>query len=137
MQAGSFTPALNNFFLAIPAALVVTFIVGLVIERVLIRLYYQRPKEDQILVTYGLAIVLVEIVRAIFSGQTKLLTTPSWAAGYRANRRYRLPAVSRRGHGDRRDHPGVDLPRLVQDPRRPDRAGGHRRRVIVNILGST
>lgn len=71
----------NNFFLAIPAALVVTFIVGLVIERVLIRLYYQRPKEDQILVTYGLAIVLVEIVRAIFSGQTKLLTTPSWAAG--------------------------------------------------------
>jgi len=71
----------NNFFLAIPAALVVTFIVGLVIERVLIRLYYQRPKEDQILVTYGLAIVLVEIVRTIFSGQTKLLTTPSWAAG--------------------------------------------------------
>lgn len=71
----------NNFFLAIPAALIVTFIVGLVIERVLIRLYYQRPKEDQILVTYGLAIVLVEIVRAIFSGQTKLLTTPAWAAG--------------------------------------------------------
>src|SRR5580658_423821 len=71
----------NNFLLAIPAALVVTFIVGLVIERVLIRLYYQRPKEDQILVTYGLAIVLVELVRAIFSGQTRLLTTPSWAAG--------------------------------------------------------
>ena len=71
----------NNFFLAIPAALVVTFIVGLLIERVLIRLYYQRPKEDQILVTYGLAIVLVELVRAIFSGQTRLLSTPSWAAG--------------------------------------------------------
>jgi branched-chain amino acid transport system permease protein len=71
----------NNFFLAIPTALVVTFVVGLVIERVLIRMYYRRPKEDQILVTYGLAIVLVETVRAIFSGQTKLLQTPSWATG--------------------------------------------------------
>ncbi|HTX02883.1 MAG TPA: branched-chain amino acid ABC transporter permease [Candidatus Acidoferrales bacterium] len=71
----------NDFWLALPAALVVTFLLGLVIERVLIRMYYNRPPEDQILVTYGLAIVLVEVVRAIFTGQTKLLTTPSWAAG--------------------------------------------------------
>lgn len=71
----------NNFFLAIPAALIFTFVVGLVIERVLIRMYYQRPKEDQILVTYGLAIILVEICRAIFSAQTQLVSTPSWAAG--------------------------------------------------------
>lgn len=71
----------NNFFLAIPSALVVTFVLGVVIERVLIRMYYRRPPEDQILVTYGLAIVLVEVVRAIFTGQTKLLSTPSWAAG--------------------------------------------------------
>ena len=71
----------NNFFFALVAGLVVTFIVGLVIERVLIRMYYARPPQDQILVTYGLAIVLVEIVRAIFSGQTRLLSTPSWAAG--------------------------------------------------------
>lgn len=71
----------SNFFLAIPAALVVTFIVGLVVERVLIRMYYRRPKEDQILVTYGLAIIMVETVRAIFTGQTKLLQTPAWASG--------------------------------------------------------
>ena len=71
----------NNFFFALLASLIITFVVGLVIERVLIRLYYQRPKQDQILVTYGLAIVLVEIVRAIFTGQTRLLSTPSWASG--------------------------------------------------------
>ena len=71
----------SNFWIAIPAALVVTFVFGIVIERVVIRMYYRRPPEDQILVTYGLAIILVEIVRAIFTGQTKLLTTPSWAAG--------------------------------------------------------
>jgi len=71
----------ENFFLAMVAALVVTFIVGLVIERVLIRMYYRRPPEDQILVTYGLAIILVEIVRAIFTGVTRQMPTPAWAAG--------------------------------------------------------
>jgi branched-chain amino acid transport system permease protein len=71
----------NNFFLAMLSALLITFIVGIVIERVLIRLYYERPKQDQILVTYGLAIILVEVVRAIFSGQTRLLSTPAWASG--------------------------------------------------------
>jgi branched-chain amino acid transport system permease protein len=71
----------NNFFVAIVAALLIAFIIGLIIERILIRLYYRRPKEDQILVTYGLAIILVEIVRAIYTGQTQLLGTPSWAAG--------------------------------------------------------
>ena len=71
----------DNFFVALVAALVVAFVVGLVIERVLIRMYYRRPPEDQILVTYGLAIVLVEIVRGIFSGLTRLVPTPAWVSG--------------------------------------------------------
>jgi branched-chain amino acid transport system permease protein len=71
----------NNFFAAIVAALVIAFVIGLIIERILIRLYYRRPKEDQILVTYGLAIILVEVVRVVYTGQTQLLGTPSWAAG--------------------------------------------------------
>lgn len=71
----------DNFFFAMVAALVVTFIVGVVIERVLIRMYYRRPPEDQILVTYGLAIVVVEIVRAIFTGKTQLMPTPAWGEG--------------------------------------------------------
>jgi len=48
---------------------------------VLIRFYYDRPPEDQILVTFGLGIVLVETVRASFTGQTQLVQTPAWAAG--------------------------------------------------------
>jgi branched-chain amino acid transport system permease protein len=71
----------NSFALAVVAGIVVAFVVGLVVERVLIRLYYKRPKEDQILVTFGLGIVLVESVRAIFSGQTKPFATPSWGQG--------------------------------------------------------
>ncbi len=71
----------GNFFLALPTALIVAFIVGVIVERILIRMYYRRPPEDQILVTYGLAIILVEISRAIFSSQTQLVSTPSWASG--------------------------------------------------------
>jgi branched-chain amino acid transport system permease protein len=71
----------NSYVFGILSALVVVFALGIVVERVLIRHYYARPKEDQILVTFGLGIVLVETVRALFTGQTKLVPTPEWAAG--------------------------------------------------------
>jgi branched-chain amino acid transport system permease protein len=71
----------DSFALGIVAAIVVTFVLGVVIERVLIRQYYARPKEDQILVTFGLGIVLVETVRALFTSQNKLVPTPPWAEG--------------------------------------------------------
>jgi branched-chain amino acid transport system permease protein len=71
----------GSFVLGIGAALVVAFAIGVVIERLLIRTYYNRPPEDQILVTFGLAIVLVETIRALFTGQTQLLSTPSWGQG--------------------------------------------------------
>ena len=64
----------GSFVLGIGAALVVAFAIGVVIERLLIRTYYNRPPEDQILVTFGLAIVLVETIRALFTGQTQLLS---------------------------------------------------------------
>lgn len=71
----------DSFALGIVSALVVVFVLGIVVERVLIRYYYARPKEDQILVTYGLGIVLVETLRAIFTSENKLVQTPSWASG--------------------------------------------------------
>jgi len=70
----------DSFWLGIIVALAVTFVVGIVIERILIRQYYDRPKEDQILVTFGLGIVLVEMIRAIFTSQNKLVPTPGWAS---------------------------------------------------------
>lgn len=71
----------GSFVAGMAAALVTCFIVGIVIERLLIRLYYRRPPEDQILVTFGLSIVLVEVIRAWFTGKTQLLPSPSWGAG--------------------------------------------------------
>lgn len=69
----------GSFVAAMAAGAAFVLVVGIVIERGLIRLYYQRPPEDQILVTFGIGIVLVEGLRAIFGGLNRNLPAPSWA----------------------------------------------------------
>lgn len=49
--------------LAILLAIPVMLIIGFVMERGLIKHFYKRPHADQILVTFGLAIVLQEIIK--------------------------------------------------------------------------
>ncbi|HYL49353.1 MAG TPA: branched-chain amino acid ABC transporter permease [Stellaceae bacterium] len=71
----------GSFVAAMAAGAIFLLVVGVVIERGLIRLYYQRPPEDQILVTFGITIVLVEAIRAIFGGLARNIPAPSWAAG--------------------------------------------------------
>ena len=56
-------------------------LVGLATERGLIRFYYARPKEDQILVTFGLGIMMVEAVRYVFGGLSQRVPLPSWGQG--------------------------------------------------------
>ena len=51
-----------SIFMAIP----VMIIIGFALERGLIRHFYKRPHADQILVTFGLAIVLQEVVKYFF-----------------------------------------------------------------------
>ncbi|PLX59561.1 branched-chain amino acid ABC transporter permease [Sedimenticola selenatireducens] len=51
-----------SILLAIPVML----LIGLVMERGLIKHFYKRPHAEQILVTFGLAIVLQEIVKSFF-----------------------------------------------------------------------
>jgi branched-subunit amino acid ABC-type transport system permease component len=52
--------------LSILLVLPVMLLVGIAMERGLIRYFYRRPHAEQILVTFGLAIVLQEMVKAIF-----------------------------------------------------------------------
>ena len=63
-------------FITVPLIL---FGIGIVIERCLIQFFYSRPATDQILVTFGLAIVLQELMRWIFGGTNLPYGTPSWA----------------------------------------------------------
>lgn len=51
-----------SILIAIPVML----LVGIIMERGLIRYFYKRPHAEQILVTFGLAIVLQEIIKSIF-----------------------------------------------------------------------
>ncbi len=52
--------------LAILFAIPIMLAIGYVMERGLIRHFYKRPHADQILVTFGLAIVLQEIIKAFY-----------------------------------------------------------------------
>ena len=52
--------------LAILVVIPVMFLVGWAMERGLIKHFYNRPHADQILVTFGLAIVIGEIIKAFF-----------------------------------------------------------------------
>ncbi len=60
---------------------VLAVVVGVALERGLVRLFYARPHEDQILVTFGAGIVFTEIARAIFGGNALTVPTPSWGQG--------------------------------------------------------
>ncbi len=71
----------QSFVLAIAAGALVALVVGLILERGLVRLFYDRPPEDQILVTFGVAIILVEIIRGIFGGANLSVPTPTWGQG--------------------------------------------------------
>jgi branched-chain amino acid transport system permease protein len=73
--------ATNSWFLAAAAAVIFMLVVGVLMERIIVRLFYQRPPEDQILVTFGVAIVLVEAVRAVFGGNSQHVPVPSWGEG--------------------------------------------------------
>ena len=52
--------------LAILFSIPVMILIGVIMERGLIRHFYKRPHADQILVTFGLAIVLQEIIKYYF-----------------------------------------------------------------------
>jgi len=65
---GSFGTFLIDF--AVPVSLIaavpVMILIGIALERGLIKHFYNRPHADQILVTFGLAIVLQEVIKAFF-----------------------------------------------------------------------
>ncbi|MFT0532842.1 branched-chain amino acid ABC transporter permease [Castellaniella hirudinis] len=71
----------DSFVLAIAGGSAVALVCGLVIERGLMRKFYNRPPEDQILVTFGLSIILVEIIRGIYGGVSMSVTPPEWGIG--------------------------------------------------------
>jgi branched-chain amino acid transport system permease protein len=73
--------ATGSFLLAVIVGAVFVMLLGVVMERVIIRHFYGRPNEDQILVTFGLSIVYVELVRFAFGSLSHSIPPPAWASG--------------------------------------------------------
>ena len=67
--------------LAILLAIPVMLAVGWIMERGLIRHFYKRPHADQILVTFGLAIVLQEVVKYFYGANPIPTPAPSELRG--------------------------------------------------------
>ncbi len=71
----------GSFILAVIAGSLFVMLVGVVTERLIIRHFYARPPEDQLLVTFGLAIVFVEAVRFFFGSLSHSVPPPSPLVG--------------------------------------------------------
>jgi branched-chain amino acid transport system permease protein len=73
--------ATGSFLLAVVAGSAFVAAVGVVMERVVIRHFYARPVEDQLLVTFGLGICYVEAIRFFFGSLSMTVPSPGPFAG--------------------------------------------------------
>jgi branched-chain amino acid transport system permease protein len=71
----------ESFVLAVIAGSLFVMVAGVVMERVIIRHFYGRPDEDQLLVTFGIGICLVEIVRFFFGSLSLTVPAPKIFTG--------------------------------------------------------
>jgi urea transport system permease protein len=65
---------------ALPVAFLVTALVGMALERSVIRFLYGRPLET-LLATWGISLVLMQLVRSLFGAQNVQVENPGWLSG--------------------------------------------------------
>ncbi len=78
----SYWPEAFDLYLvvALPAAFVVSALVGIAMERSVIRYLYGRPLET-LLATWGISLILIQTVRTIFGAQNVEVVNPAWMSG--------------------------------------------------------
>ncbi len=69
-----------SLLLSIPAAFIVSGLVGIIIERTVIRFLYGRPLET-LLATFGISLILQQLVRSLISPQNVPVSNPDWMSG--------------------------------------------------------
>lgn len=69
-----------SLWVAIPAAFMVSGLVGMFIQRFVIRYLNGRPLET-LLATFGISLILQQAVRTIFSPLNRLVVSPDWMSG--------------------------------------------------------
>ncbi|NNM64752.1 MAG: urea ABC transporter permease subunit UrtB [Burkholderiales bacterium] len=75
-------PGLQSYALvaAVPFSFIVAGGIGMVLERAIIRKLYGRPLET-LLATWGISLVLIQIVRTVFGPQNVQVDNPPWMSG--------------------------------------------------------
>ena len=68
------------FLAALPFSFLVSGLVGLALERGIIRFLYKRPLES-LLATWGVSLVLQQVFRHIFGAANVQVNSPSWLSG--------------------------------------------------------
>lgn len=70
-----------GFWWALALVPVLLALVGVLIERLTLRPIYKAPHEFQLLITFGLILVLEEVVRATWGLSGKSIAVPGWLSG--------------------------------------------------------
>lgn len=65
---------------ALPVAFFVTACIGMALERTVIRHLYGRPLET-LLATWGISLILIQLVRVLFGAQNVEVANPAWLSG--------------------------------------------------------
>ncbi|MDF3239062.1 urea ABC transporter permease subunit UrtB [Pseudomonas veronii] len=66
--------------IALPVAFFVTAAIGMALERTVIRHLYGRPLET-LLATWGISLMLIQLVRLVFGAQNVEVANPAWLSG--------------------------------------------------------
>ncbi len=69
-----------SLFIAVPLAFIVTGLIGIAIERTIIRFLYGRPLET-LLATFGLSLILQQAVRSLFGANNREVGAPEFMSG--------------------------------------------------------
>lgn len=76
-----FPDAFGFYLLAsLPAAFLITGLIGIALERSVLRWLYGRPLET-LLTTWGVSLLLMQLCRTIFGAQNVEVENPSWLSG--------------------------------------------------------
>jgi urea transport system permease protein len=77
-----YAPAAFNWYplFAVPVSFAAAAVVGIVLERLVLKHLYGRPLET-LLTTFGISLILIQATRTIFGAQNVQVTNPSWMSG--------------------------------------------------------
>jgi branched-chain amino acid transport system permease protein len=79
--AATFLQVTGSFVLAVALALPATALLGAALELAVLRRFYTRSHLDQVLVTFGLILILNELTRIVWGPVPVPMPLPSWLSG--------------------------------------------------------